>query len=1093
MSVRIKSNERGAALLFAMGLLALFLLLAMAFAANSLLQRKIAANRSSRAMVEVIADSAVERVRTQLFYYQADVAPAWIDGKADINRLKSFVDTADAVDAEFNGGGVTSDLLEIEKLGGVLYEEKDFQQCPYVISNTAHVVADCLICHNWELPDWRLVKNHQAAAQKEIVGRYAYIMLPPIPRFFQEHKPNGLPTWRTFEELATSTDVTTKGDLLNFKREMEIYYPPALEAYVYNSTDLNMPSEKIPPRSLPADYYKRFDLKRADWGTITPENLLDTAPASFYKDVVDKKLTSDSYSTKNELLVNPATTDGIQFLRRVSNAPKTFTSIADRRLQIAANLIDYCDGDNIPTTASDAKPDTWDSTTKPVVNYAGNERTPYIDRIGVVVRAEAMRAPLPSWYIGSTSGAQDFLDSISTQGAAYPGAMQLTLNARVTAALVNIYSEPAKRNYALQLFLNGDGFYFENMRWATPEVTFQYSYEDAMGTSIPVTETITLTDNLWLQNAGTVLNSKLRFGNTADPDGSEGKIILPFNEVEFTQGYEGSKSDNMSIDGAMKAMTIELYIPVLSTISQDLALLSHIDDGSFVKDSLTWTLTDTSSLPVSVQATKFNISRMVLSDLDDDSWGDGYNADAGVSVANVDYVKEFDVGYVNYTFDAITPTFFALGGIMCKDPRQNLNEDDWYPETKNNGPIFDTDIAKQLGYEENWLFSTEAKTLVDPLCDNSTYNLRNPRNNGASPDMTRDIEDAKTPAWLGDDADKHLSTAFFRNGPMESLAELGFIHRGAMWETLNLANAAQPHATATNLSKPVQPSDYDPVKYKYTQEQDTEPGTSYQQGDGGLLDQVKVTDKNWQYDVYDLNLRDGNNTYSPTKFLGDNYYRYLLEDIRIGALQSSSPTIDLLTSDSDGTKVTDFTDGTTTTVVANSLISFLNWRFETDETKAPPQYSNRSQLLWYYEDKLSANEEIRYYNAYNELTDAVISPLKLNKALYDELCAKTMQMTTAGGLPTVYRVLVLAQSIRDIGADSSDPADAFKISIDRNGDGQITGDADPIKNEKDILVLLGRYEEGVDEITGQLRMIVTFVRDPVTCRVLIKDIEYLEE
>ena len=65
-----KRNQRGVALLFALGVLSLLLIMGLAFVANSLLAQKIANNNSSRSQAKMLAQSAISRMAISLMYYQ---------------------------------------------------------------------------------------------------------------------------------------------------------------------------------------------------------------------------------------------------------------------------------------------------------------------------------------------------------------------------------------------------------------------------------------------------------------------------------------------------------------------------------------------------------------------------------------------------------------------------------------------------------------------------------------------------------------------------------------------------------------------------------------------------------------------------------------------------------------------------------------------------------------------------------------------------------------------------------------------------------------------------------------------------------------
>ena len=108
-------------------------------------------------------------------------------------------------------------------------------------------------------------------------------------------------------------------------------------------------------------------------------------------------------------------------------------------------------------------------------------------------------------------------------------------------------------------------------------------------------------------------------------------------------------------------------------------------------------------------------------------------------------------------------------------------------------------------------------------------------------DALRDMERAAEPGWkdgvAGADAAKHISTAFIRNAPMMSPWEIGFIHRGVKWQTLNIKNSMMPtNGFADNGS--------------YWDKE----GTTYTDGDGAILDQIKMVDQSNTYGKINVNL-----------------------------------------------------------------------------------------------------------------------------------------------------------------------------------------------------------------------------------------------
>jgi hypothetical protein len=143
------------------------------------------------------------------------------------------------------------------------------------------------------------------------------------------------------------------------------------------------------------------------------------------------------------------------------------------------------------------------------------------------------------------------------------------------------------------------------------------------------------------------------------------------------------------------------------------------------------------------------------------------------------------------------------------DPRQNLNSTDW----------------------DNWIFQRESQPA------NYTYEARNVNSN-PNPGGNTDQEDGVIEPW-------DISTVYVRNAPMESPWELGAIHRGAAWQTLNLK------------------------KYNNENNANLGGGSNYSDGDANILDQIKMTQS----------------TYSPGKVNINNPRKTVLEALLYGVIQ----------------------------------------------------------------------------------------------------------------------------------------------------------------------------------------------------------------
>ncbi len=115
---------------------------------------------------------------------------------------------------------------------------------------------------------------------------------------------------------------------------------------------------------------------------------------------------------------------------------------------------------------------------------------------------------------------------------------------------------------------------------------------------------------------------------------------------------------------------------------------------------------------------------------------------------------------------------------QVNDPRFNLARAQW------SGPLFSE--------KENEVNATIGST--NSVISLGTYH---------------DYEKRNDPAYAGDDS---ISTAYIRHGQMQSLWELGAVHRGAPWQTINL-KCASPKGTSME---------------------------NYERGDGHLLDQIAL-------------------------------------------------------------------------------------------------------------------------------------------------------------------------------------------------------------------------------------------------------------
>ena len=157
----------------------------------------------------------------------------------------------------------------------------------------------------------------------------------------------------------------------------------------------------------------------------------------------------------------------------------------------------------------------------------------------------------------------------------------------------------------------------------------------------------------------------------------------------------------------------------------------------------------------------------------------------------------------SFSSDGSNSTIYL--NFQVGDPRQNLLQDDW---------TITTESTSNIGSENpGWI----------------------PNGNG----VDSDIEDTSATPW-------NISTSYIRNAPMQSPWELGLIHRGAAFQTLNLKKY--------NMSEGMRGG-----------------GNSYSDGDANIFDQIKMTSENFVYGKININ----------TEF--NEILKALYEDIPVGS------------------------------------------------------------------------------------------------------------------------------------------------------------------------------------------------------------------
>jgi Tfp pilus assembly protein PilX len=435
-----KSNEKGVALVFTLLVLALLLILALGFALSSMFNQTAARNAANASFAGFLAQTQLKEVLSLIqndeanlenseFYSRDSGSPAvthtdmlkdMLNERLSVPGLLETIDTAkvnwnyirskDSAQRIIGrtafvaiADGVPLGSLVDGRVGTTAYPKHDEEldaetrigkymseinvrhAVPDTVKITAHTVA--------EVNSMTAALNWQGVSANNTVPG------------FDGGKYTG--NWADFKSLfavietAIAPGSLSDNDKAEFQNNLSVTAAKDKEAFWADIGPAGSPDGNIDSNEL----YKRFDLTRADWSAPTT-NALDL---TFIKDKI--LLTSGTVPNldmeKWDNTDSGNTSRGLPWLAAFgykadgsgldTGLNGTFSNVVDRRLQIAANLKDYCDDDGaIIRPTSDVDPATWVSSADPT--YTGNERTPYINEVGFKVTATSTITPSGANY-----------------------------------------------------------------------------------------------------------------------------------------------------------------------------------------------------------------------------------------------------------------------------------------------------------------------------------------------------------------------------------------------------------------------------------------------------------------------------------------------------------------------------------------------------------------------------------------------------------------------------------------------------------------------------------------------------------------------
>ncbi len=1110
----VHKNESGVALLFALGILSLLLVLGLAFASNALLAQKVARNNSNRSQAKLLAQSAISRIATAIMYYQfqaANWSPAIIP--VDYSDIYSYGKDKD--------NKVFADGL--------------FSKDDSLLTPPSSVSTEQPTTETFQKPKWAFIFDKpESKADRKIVGRIAYQQVPGsngaskitmdsvlrgiYPQ--KSHATGGTPgtnhePWKyrwgkTISELnlntstplndwdihkpaeSALTETTFSSIPAFFTAYKEEYFSGEYtdEKKAFFERWFTGGTEPVEPEfyryetvanGVTTEYklYHRFNLGDIDKCDLKEDQWYDrfrndtSVTLSKNSTAILDKLAGSSAEFKLTDELTPADT-GIPFLKQIANEQETFSTLEARRKQIAANLNDYCDPDSKPTSDVDATNWSVDED-KEEPTFTGNERTPYIYELGykLEIYHQADGATKTKGFevdvTNKTLGFQLALFPAVKLAQIYENIpddfQKFIFKNSVKAISLEGKIIEAKYNDIKYKYKNGDNEVealasgtIEVAEVADKEIIFKPKWNIT-----PSTET------------GELLLNK---PNDADNNISFDLPLTgyPFGEAKDSNNWHGKK---------YQTDVHELFDE--KTLKQVVKLTTLRDPTTIV------------SGPTSVEITKVNVSKVTVKrgalllqgQLKDTS------SPFGVDFVRAPQEEENSLKF-NPTDSSLSLSLsqaedftFLLGGIRGIDPRQNLNEDDWYISARATAGTSKWDAVMDV-------------TLGPPITGKANESPDNtpPFDPGAVTDTSKyDIEKKAAnngPAW-GDDTN-HLSTAYIRNAPMQSLWELGVIHRGAAWQTLNLKAAGAPKdpsspATATSIS---------PADMKQNLTWSNVEGTSYASGDGGILEQVKLTENAYCYGKIDINMLCSDpsiNKGYQSKY-DDEMGQALFYNILYGQQISTFETE---------------TQGTISIGMDTTITDALKSACYIDETSQKKPFASRTQFLdWKYK----SDENKRLFTAFGALPSITSS----SDAQQEEIIGKTINLLKAEpSASNVIQFIVVAQTIRDLSGtitrirpDDNTPVTRkncaygqFDVAryyesinnkkIDTDSDGDIKNDGHDESNPETMPSTDPSLNQSpddylyFDEITGEVKMLVTLEKvSEITGQLIVTSIEYID-
>ena len=337
-----RKNEKGVALLLALGFAALLLVLIMGFATNALIERKVAANNGDKTQARGLAMSALNRAIVAMQYQmQEQIKSSYDQGLHRFDNIVSKYDSTAATnfsDSDFESlfDDISGRYLLKYRDYFYIYEYPKEDDVDYNYNDNGETISD----NKMRRPQWQYVSDENSTDSPLIIGRFWYAVVPDVGRVHKSA--NGKEKNNRYGYSVKEFDVSQMGvtdadsDFEHIAKWFSELNDPDSSLRSRAFAVFNRIEPLVPDSGISNEYYRSSDGK-------------------FEKKMVNiltENLKASELVTKVDYL--------------------------NGKEQLAANIVGMFDSDIALDDISDKA--NWDSD---VPTYTGNMLTPYLNEIEV--------------------------------------------------------------------------------------------------------------------------------------------------------------------------------------------------------------------------------------------------------------------------------------------------------------------------------------------------------------------------------------------------------------------------------------------------------------------------------------------------------------------------------------------------------------------------------------------------------------------------------------------------------------------------------------------------------------------------------------